>query len=195
MLELSSLLFCSLVSPRLCWLSLSLRILTYMMVLLFSFSRFHFGTTKKICAHCQIKRLFSLWKVTTFVSSILRWSYSVGILMTRSVPFYVMYCTRFTVCVRWMPSNSHHFVEQVGVLLPVSICFLQAALTGNCMPDYMLAAVSSHQKMILFPAYQMKASFLEKITKYRKWKRRTEITAPAVFSILNGKAASWRILL
>lgn len=161
-----------------------------MRVLLFSFSHFHFGTTKKVCAHCQIKCLFSLWKVTTFVSSILRWSYSVGILMTRSVPFYVMYCTRFTVCVQWMPSNSHHCVEQVGVLLPLFICFLQAALTGNCMPDYMLTAVSSHQKMILFPCLSNESLVFRENYKIQKMKEKNWNHSICGFSILNGKAAS-----
>jgi len=37
----------ALISPQLCWLSLSLRILTCVRVLLFCFSHFHFGDTKK----------------------------------------------------------------------------------------------------------------------------------------------------
>lgn len=92
-----------------------------MMVLLFPFSHLHLIATKKkkkICAHCQIKCLFSLWKVVTSVSSILHWCYSVGIPMSRSAPSHVMCCTRFTVCAQGMSSNTHRFVERLGVLLP-----------------------------------------------------------------------------
>ena len=54
---------------------------------------------------------------------------------------------RFTACVQWMPSNAHHFVEHIGVLLP---WFTWRLLSAGCINRRLHARL--HADSCAFPS-------------------------------------------
>lgn len=157
--------FCSLIFPQLCWLSLSLRILTYILIpFCFFFLIFVLGSLKNLCPLSNQMSLLTM-KIC-YQSCILHillvlfrlWFWWPGL-------FPSMPCTT--------PGSLYVFnkCHKVTIVLLTKLVYFrccssaggfpQAALTGNCMPGYMLTAVSS-----LFPSE--KDPFLLPV----KWKLR-----------------------